>query len=341
MPLPDQKVKLPQIKILLKQYKDDKVKVLHLDNVLVDSGASTNFISRSVVPQQFETIKLDQPITLTNAVRDEMSVLKYKLEANVCIPQDQIEVPCVDFTIIEDPVTYAAILGYKFIQNHKIDFSGNTPEFLNLMNTEPREFLNLIQLKPTFFTKSLQVDENVTLYPFTDTWVKTKKPKNNPWPEEHKLAISKELDEKQIILEQGKIKADYKLKLKNRSENVIIIKKGTSICHVVPLDEDIIAFEHLNFLIAKKDLSSWERVEHDQEYQRWRKVRNHLTKEISIESEIAKAVKDVPAKYSQELRSILDKYQWYFSRSADDSGLSANYCAELLLSSDDKRPTYT
>ena len=119
MPLLDQKLKLPQIKILLKQYKDDKVKVLHLENVLVDSRASTNFISRSVIPQQYETIKLDQPITLTNAVRDEMSVLKYKLEANVCIPQDQIEVPCVDFTIIEDPVTYSAILGFTLMQSRK------------------------------------------------------------------------------------------------------------------------------------------------------------------------------------------------------------------------------
>ena len=93
MSLPHKPIALPQIKILLKQYKDDRVKVLHLDNVLVDTGASKNFISRKVIPPEFETQKLNENISLLNAMQSEMSVLKYKLEANVCIPKDLIEIP--------------------------------------------------------------------------------------------------------------------------------------------------------------------------------------------------------------------------------------------------------
>ena len=63
-----------------------------------------------------EMEKMKEPEIIENAFSDKISTIKFKLKSNLYLNDFDIEIPKVDFYIVERPMQHTAIIGMDILK---------------------------------------------------------------------------------------------------------------------------------------------------------------------------------------------------------------------------------
>ena len=330
----------PTITITLKQYdQNGHIRILTVPFCLVDTGASSSYITHDCLPTQMKTNKLSSPEIVGNAFSDKITSINETLTANLIIDQHDIEISKVKFYVIRKPMTYKAIIGMNVLSNFQIDFRKDDLVFLNYLLHSERQEISTIIFESDRDHESLDILSNkrITLSPHSDRllYVKIFGPK---WPKEKFIFFPNErLTENNIfVLEHRLFARDHMVQVQNRSNSVLIIELHTRVGCIRKTSKH----HNLNFLLTEKELEPYERLTHKKELKEWRIKRDLLVKHNPLDKEIEVLCKLAPKQYQKELSDILHKHSWSFSRGVSDAGLSQHFLTELKLKDTDA-PVYT
>ena len=104
--------------------------------MLLDTGASSSFIRKIMVPTNFKTSKAS--VALTNAFGSSMCSITEKLSCSIKI--DNKIIPDVEMLVIpkQNRIDFNAVLGYNVLKRFKLNLNGptNSPFLLNRMKIE-------------------------------------------------------------------------------------------------------------------------------------------------------------------------------------------------------------
>ena len=146
----------PLINITLKQYDPSShTRILELPDVLVDTGATQSYINSDCIPSIMEKSKLELPEIIGNAFSDKISTITERIKANLVFENCEIEIPRVDFYIVERQMKHNAIIGMDVLQNFKIDFRNEDIKFINnILHKKNTEISTIV------FNKEQKIGEN-------------------------------------------------------------------------------------------------------------------------------------------------------------------------------------
>ena len=328
----------PLITITLKQYDPNgHTRILELPDVLVDTGATQSYINSDCIPSIMEKSKLDLPEIIGNAFSDKISTITERIKANLVFENCEIEIPRVDFYIVERQMKHNAIIGMDVLQNFKIDFRNDDIKFINnILHKKNTEISTIV------FNKEQNIGENdllcnqeAEIAPHSDRNIYFRT-RNFKFKSEHKFFPHESYMENNIFVRISDSKNQL-VCVQNRTSSVVILERGAKLGSV----HSNVRHHNLNFLLTEKELEPYEKITHQKELVQWKQRRDLLVKHNPLDDEIRALCSKAPAKYKQELSEILTKHSWSFSRGVSDAGLSQNFLTELKMKKNDIEPTYT
>jgi len=326
---------LPTTSIQAIQYEGETVKMSNdIHNVLIDTGATISFLRKSVIPTDF---KLERTrLSLSNAFGSNMCQISEKLECNITV--DGIIVPETCFYIIPqgNKFSYNAVLGIDILRRFKLNLNNSpgTPLLFNKFELSETE-ADYVEIIERTKESVLFSQENKAISAFDVSFVKIRKSKDIKVRECVSIIGTKEMEDKNVFLQTNfSNKNHFHVRIENRNDYPVFIKKGAALAEeVTHMSQHL-----LNFLIDRKDLPVREQRTHEAEFEKWKKKRDLLTKDIDMSSDIDAAIQNAPIQYAQGLKNILVKYSWNFSRTPSDAGLSRDYVCEIRL--EDTKPVF-
>jgi hypothetical protein len=161
----------PLITVMLKQYEPEgQTQILELPDVLVDTGATQSYINEDCIPPVMKTNKLKTPGIIGNAFSDRISTITKKLVVNLAFEKNDIEIPKVDFFIVDRPMKHNAIIGMDILQNFKIDLRNDDIKFINnIFNIEKLDISTIIFNKDkNYSNKDIICNQEVEVAPHSD-----------------------------------------------------------------------------------------------------------------------------------------------------------------------------
>ena len=339
---------LPILSIILYQIFPRKGKLINfsskIDNTLLDSGATHNFISL----KSCEGLQISEtrPLRVGNAVQSFENPVTKVVEANVKIQNNMFHNR--KFYVLETLNGFEAIVGMEILKNTALDFSGSFPFFTSVYSNQ----ISIKEPELNFIPKSLSKEgiftcDDIILAPYETKWINIcVKPKNQI---ENCTIItpSDDLISNHIAVNPWGTKNNQIGLFNNSKITVSVIDKGAcigKICenefvdHFKSEDFDMVC----NYLISREELSPEDRLVHDRELEEWRNRRQDLLKQFSLEDERKAKVKEVPEQFRTALNKLLLKFNKIFSRGVNDVGLAPNFVVDLIFNPGDAgRPSYS
>jgi hypothetical protein len=295
--------------------------------IMLDTGASISFLRKSVIPTDF---KLERTrLSLSNAFGSNMCQISEKLICNITV--DGIIIPEATFYIIPqlNKFSFNGVLGIDLLRRFKLNLnkSPGIPLLFNkfeILETEVEH----VEITDRSKESIIFSQENKVISPYDVSFVKIKKSKEVSSRKTISIIGTAEMEDKNVFLQTYFInKSHYLVRIENRNDFPILLKKGAA-----PAEKVTQMSQHLlNFLISRDDLPVNEKRTHDDEFKKWKKKRDLLTKDIDMSSDIDAAIKSAPIQYAQGLKKILERYSWNFSRTPSDAGLSRDFVCEIRL----------
>jgi len=332
---------IPLITVTLKQYDaDGHILSLKIPFALVDSGATESYVNKNIIPESMRTEKLSSPENISNAFEDEISHIKETMQANLVINNCDIEIPKVQFNIVERNMKYNVIIGMDILNHFKIDFRNESIKFINNLHKTKNQMeivTTILEacIEPKHGDILAQADTEVSPHSDRKMYIKINGKINNL--NQYLFFCDENLLENRISIEHDQdFCKKFMVTVENRSNTVLIIEKNSKLGFIKKPD----GHHCLNFLLAEKELDPFEQVTHNKELKLWRQKRNLLVKHNPLTEQIELIIKDVPKRYKEQLTNILEKHNWCFSRSVSDAGLSKHFVTELRLK-DNYEPVYT
>ena len=347
--LPKKMIELPTTNIILKQYnRDAEFSQVLLNSCLIDSGTSDCLVSSSCLfSSNFLYDHLGQKLSISNALNQKSdNVIQKMVHVNLKLPDFNLELVNVGFFVVEGTMSYPAIIGMNVISRLVIDF--RTSKF-RIANTWSNKLMiesastGVIQSNNTkiFHPHAVAASECV-FGPFEESFIECNILNCEIFndTEELQFLTSNSLTKNALSGWPKFHKKRNLMKLKNMSDKPVIIEKGAYLGILNSVRNDKLLPDELfttfsNFLVKLKNLPIEEQEIHESELSEWFKRRNKLVKEISLKAERDSVLNKVPIEFREELAKLLLKYDWQFSRSKNDSGLSQTFLVDLKLKPDD------
>lgn len=348
--------KLPSTDILLKQFNhESNLTKIRLNNVLIDSGTSDCLVSaESLFSAPLIFNSLSSNLYLSNALNQRSEqVISKSLTCNIKLVHFDIEIVNCTFYVVEGKLAYDAILGMSVLRRLIIDFRSKEVKIKNVWSNNLRiqdnsDFIikcnNLTLPRPHVICTSESI-----IGPFEENYVSCNAIECDKFGKNDELR----LNSNHILSQNGLTcwpkfqKSRNLVKIKNFSENPIFIEKGALLGEVVSVqaeklvpDSEIQKF--CNFLVKVRSLPVEEQKFHAEEVKVWRKRRDHLVQNVSLKGEFDAIIKTLPAQFSEKMRKFFEEFDWNFSRSANDAGLSQHFIVDLILQPGDNQvPSYS
>jgi hypothetical protein len=315
--------------LVISQINDDKATVAKLEEFLIDTGSTSSFILESQVPKDF--VKKPVSIGVSNAFNNDLCTIENCLQVNVSM--DGFDIPSCVFYIIPNSqkLNYPGILGLDILRRFKLNLKGNGPLLLNKLNIK-NNLPKCIEIANRPQNPCITAADDEFFEPFESKYVRFWK-HDGVKDENFYVTSTNEMISNKLILCTTQIARNFNhpIEIINTTENCIKIKKGAEIGTKVATFEQAI----LNFLVAKKDIPVIERRTLERDIEKWRKSRDLMVKQVDLTKDIECKAAEAPDRYKVELKNILIKYSWNFSRHPSDAGLSDKYVCEIRLSDED------
>ena len=348
--------KLPSTDIVLKQFNhESKLTKIRLNNVLIDSGTSDCLVSaESLFSAPLIFNSLSSNLYLANALNQRSEqVISKSLTCNINLVHFDIEVVNCTFYVVEGKLAYEAILGMSVLRRLIIDFRSKEVKIRNVWSNNLRvqdnsDFIikcnNLTLARPHVICTSDSI-----IGPFEENYVHCNAIECDKFGKNEELHFNSN----QILSQNGLMcwpkfqKSRNLVKIKNFSEYPILIEKGALLGELVSVQaEKLLPDSELqkfcNFLVKVRSLPTDEQKFHAEEVKVWRKNRDRLVQSVSLTGEFNAIIKTLPAQFSDEMRKFFAEFDWNFSRTANDAGLSQHFIVDLILKpGDDQVPSYS
>ena len=321
--------------------QDLNQKSYKIENALLDTGSeitlgSLKYFHNNNIPYQ----NLSNPLSISNALGTNMPPITHITRASVSFDNSNTTVSQVSIHLIDTALEYNVIIGINVLYNLQITIrdqpilslavSSKPKALLNTTNIyENNVNINHIGLSDALFDADILTRRAYTLFPGTQTIVKTKTHK----PLTRDIYINS-------------IKA---LRPFTQISNRYIGQRGfisfyNNSCHTITLQKNAkIACEdrkQINTILSVSQLSTFEQRLHDREFRTWIQYRDKLMKK----SDITNKIKTFAASSRLEpdkVESLLLKYNSIFSRGDTDHAFSKLFLSDIEVSDEhEKRPKY-
>ena len=136
------------------------------------------------------------------------------------------------------------------------------------------------------------------------------------------------------------------IKIRNTTANIISLPAGNTLASIRPAYQFENEFSdnktiYINYLVTYDSMSAEDKTVHDRELHKWKKRRDNLVNTIPISSEVTKCVRNAPTKFKLALGNLLNKFEFIFARSKNDSGLAKYFLVDLTFKNkSDTSPVY-
>ena len=349
---------LPIKTIFLREYFNFvRYHELEISRSLIDTGSTASLISKRFLianNSKLTILPLTEKILLTNVLSmNEDLAIRGTLIANVYIENPTgkpIELQNILFYVLPDLRDYDCLLGMNALSRLTLNLwpcPVITCNKIQLVEA-PVTQVNTLDDVNNFSRFSLSAAESKLVLPGVSEFLKIDYDDTALGYLEEKgknIIPNKKLSNNFVLLSKFDERSGNLLKVTNKSGNPMLIPKNANLGTLRDFDEQIIdekeikIFHSVNFLVEKKYLSEIDKKVLESDILLWRKHREELVAKISLDSQIDAVISRIPQEYQSELRSILYKYNFIFSRSTDDAGLSHSLVCELKLEGSEK-PTY-
>ena len=350
---------LPTIKIKIFQYGGE-LRVLQIMNCLLDTGATHNLLNHEkFINSYLHITPLKQNLNLENAVESLSSQITHNCIVDVEINKS---LTLKDQTFLLVPnLKYDAILGMPALEGRKLRILRNRTILCNnfaLNNASDPFRTSYVNTCRVSHPDNVTSDEEIVLSPLSEQYIKICKV-TDPFPHQDiplTIRTSDELMRNGCLLNPIFDSSRNSCKIKNHSDNVIVIEKNCHLGHVTRstsssavcnnLLENFLkpksAVTQCNLLVAAEKLSQQDSKTHKRELVQWEHRRNKLVKTVNLGREKERQTNNVSPCYQKDLRKLLDKHDWSFSRNPNDSGMNQKWLISLELKpSDSDVPSFT
>ena len=350
-------IELPTANIILKQYNHHaNLTQICMNNCLVDSGTSDCLVSAAYlynVPFVYD--ELGEKLFISNALQQKSEKVIHKMfHCNLKLPEYDLELVNVSFYVVEgSPLSFPAILGMSVINRLVIDFRTNrfkiTNVWSNKLALQSAQERVVYANNSKILTPHLLANSEFVIGPFEEHYVGCKSVNTSDYSKNEELTfVTSNIMHVNALSGWPKFEKSRNLiKLKNFSDQPIVIEKGALLGELKSVREnsllpDSVFNKFCNFLVKFKNLPIQEQEIHTRELVEWQNRRNKLVKEVSLSAERNSVVKSVPIEFQEQLKALLEKFDWNFSRSKNDAGLSQTFLIDLELKpGDSKEPSYS
>ena len=347
---------LPTTKINLLQYGRE-LRLFPIANCLLDTGATNNFLNYELfINSTLQILPLENNLSLENAISTMSSTITHQCIADVEINKNLV-IKNQIFLLIPD-LKFQAILGLPALKNRNLHIKKDNTIVCNhlaiqaKLNT-PFNCIFITSTKSNNEKASIITTEYNVVSPLEEKYIKICELKEGT-PGSQIITID-ELLQSGCLINPVYEKARKECKIKNHSNNVVIIEKGAVIGSKIsnPAATDITKLLR-NFIVPKKEevscnllvhvskIGREDLFAHNKELREWQQRRDKLVKEISLSQEIQRHVKKVPKQFQTQLHELLIKHNWSFSRNPNDSGMNQKWLISLELKpTDPGTPNFT
>ena len=343
--------KLPVVSITLKQFNQESTLTkLTLNSVLIDSGTSDCLVSSDALynaPLLFS--KLPTELSLSNALNQKSdNVIRKTLNCNIHITESNITLVNATFYVVEKKMQFDAILGMSVLRRLVVDFRTKSLKLCdvwsnNLTIVDHDDFAvkvnNLSVSGPHVICGSDSV-----VGPYEECYIPCKAVLVDKFTDSDEFMA---VPDQQLSLNALSVwpkfsKTRNLIKLKNFSDRAVYLEKGAVLGKLKGVtEENLIPDKELtrfcNFLVKTDSLSEKEQKAHSEELKVWKRTRNKLVSSVNLKSEYENICKSVPDRFSSQMREFFQTFDWNFSRSSNDAGLSQHYVVDLVLKPGDSQ----